>query len=181
MDEDGKIQKDVYNEAFTGYVKYMNALRKNEIISASWQSAESASICSMFANEKSSCVYLSYWWIQPLCNTIVNSKLAQKYGMENTYDAAHDEIIEWNTRIRGDGTNGSVNQKKARYLGDDAGIGYYTVIPFYMAKDALYIIDYLSKKLQNFSLFYGGEEGVDWTVIDRPPTAKRILQTTSSI
>ena len=96
VDEDGKIQKDVYNEAFTGYVKYMNALRKNEIISASWQSAESASICSMFANEKSSCVYLSYWWIQPLCNTIVNSKLAQKYGMENTYDAAHDEIIEWN-------------------------------------------------------------------------------------
>lgn len=172
VDEDGKIQKDVYNEAFTGYVKYMNALRKNEIISASWQSAESASICSMFANEKSSCVYLSYWWIQPLCNTIVNSKLAQKYGMENTYDAAHDEIIEWNTRIRGDGTNGSVNQKKARYLGDDAGIGYYTVIPFYMAKDALYIIDYLSKKLQNFSLFYGGEEGVDWTVIDPPADGK---------
>ena len=172
VDEDGKIQKDVYNEAFTGYVKYMNTLRKNEIISASWQSAESASICSMFANEKSSCVYLSYWWIQPLCNTIVNSKLAQKYGMENTYDAAHDEIIEWNTRIRGDGTNGSVNQKKARYLGDDAGIGYYTVIPFYMAKDALYIIDYLSKKLQNFSLFYGGEEGVDWTVIDPPADGK---------
>ena len=41
-----------------------------------------------------------------------------------------------------------------------------------MAKDALYIIDYLSKKLQNFSLFYGGEEGVDWTVIDPPADGK---------
>ena len=42
------------------------------------------------------------------------------------------------------------------YQGANDGISYYTAIPYYMAKDALYIIDFLSKKAQHFADYYGG-------------------------
>lgn len=168
VDDDGMIQFYIYHEGVEGYVEYMNMLRKANVLSASWQSSDAANICSNFANEANSCLFLTYWWVTPLCQTIVANGLLEEYGMTNDYDTAHDELIAWNTRIRGDGSYGSSEQEVAKHIGGTDGIAYYTVIPYYMAEDAVYIIDYLGKKLENYALFYGGEEGVDWVEVDAP-------------
>lgn len=168
VDENGEIQMYIYHEGVTKYLQYMNMLRKEGVISASWQSSSSADICNKFASEYNSCLFLTYWWLSPLCDTVVANGTMERYGMTNDYETVHDELLAWNTRIRGDGTYNSSVQEKAKHIGDASGVSYYTVIPFYMAEDAVYIIDYLSKKLQNFALFYGGEEGVDWKVVDAP-------------
>jgi hypothetical protein len=157
LNDENTIQPSIYHDSECAYVEYMHSLRQNNLISKNWQKDSDASCISAFSEENCSCYFTSYWWVQALINGIVNKgKLAQVDGLENTYRTIHDKALIWNTRIRGDGTQGSLNQEKAMYQGANDGISYYTAIPYYMAKDALYIIDFLSKKAQHFSDYYGG-------------------------
>lgn len=173
VDDDGNIQQYVFDESITRYVTYMNGLREAGILSDSWQQSSAEDICAKFATELNSCVYVSYWWVTPLINAVVaQGRLAAAAGVENTYQVAHDELIAWQLRVRGDGTSNSDVQEKAMLQGDDAGVSYYTVIPFYMAENAVYIIDFLAKKLEHFAEFYGGLEGVDWNKVDPPAGAE---------
>lgn len=179
VDDEGKVQLYVYDESCNDYVNYMQMYKQQKLLSDSWQNSTASDLCLKFANEQVSCVYMTYWWVTPLINAIVEQGVfAEKYGYENTYDSLHDEAVVWNTRVRGDGdwSNGEIsytapNQEKAMMHGGNDGVSYYTVIPYYMAKDALYIIDFLAKKLENFATYYGGEEGVHWNKVDAPAGA----------
>ena len=172
LDDDGNIQLYIYDESYDLYTEYMYNLKQQKILSDSWQNSSSDKICSDFASENNSCVYLSYWWVTPLVNAIVTQgKLAQVAGISNDYQTVHDEAIVWNTRVRGDGTSNSVVQEKARMQGGDDGVSYYTVIPYYMAENAVYIIDFLAKKLEHFAEYYGGLEGEHWVKVDAPEGA----------
>ena len=157
LDSDGNIQFYIYDDSIVKYAEYMHDLRNKGIISKNWQNMDQASAIASFANGNSSVTTIAYWWVESLVNSIVaKENLAQEAGVTNDYRTVHDEVIVWNTRLRGDGTSGSVNQDKARFIGDDNGVSYYTAIPYYMAEDALYVIDYLSKKMLYFANFYGG-------------------------
>lgn len=184
VDENGNIQKDIYSETIDNYVEYMHLLREDGILSTTWQNSSADAICLNFAQETHSVVSLSYWWVESLVNTVVTSgKVAESMGVTNNYQMVHDECIGWNTRLRMDEQMASTlnakdnfknveAQEKARLHGGDDGISYYTAIPYYMASDALYTIDYLSKKIQNFADYYGGEEGVHWNQTATPAGAK---------
>ncbi len=184
VDEDGKIQKDIFSETIDNYVEYMHSLRDDGILATTWQNSSADAICLNFAQETHSVVSLSYWWVESLVKTIVASnKIAASMNVSNDYQTVHDECIGWNTRLRMDeemaaALNAKDNfknveaQDKARLHGGDDGISYYTAIPYYMAGDALYTIDYLSKKMQHFADFYGGEEGKHWNLTETPEGAK---------
>lgn len=157
VDEDGNIQKDVFSDSYSNYVEYMHTLRENGCLSKNWQNLDQARCLADFENGNTSMTILPYWWVQSLVDGIVNvNKLATKRGVENNYQTVHDKVICWNTRLRGDGTSGSVVQEKARIQGSAAGAGYFTVIPYYMASTAVYTIDYLAKKALHYANFYGG-------------------------
>lgn len=157
VDDDGKIQMYIYHDSVTGYVNYMHELIKKGTISTNWQNTDQATAITNFAKGDASVTIMAYWWVESLVNTIVaKGDLAREAGVTNDYQTVHDQVICWATRLRGDGTNGSVNQEKARYIGGDNGVSYYTGIPYYMAEDAVYVIDYLAKKMLYFAEYYGG-------------------------
>ncbi len=171
VDENGKIQQYVYSPNVDKYVQYMHDLYSKGILSEAWQSESQDSANQKFATELNSCTYISYWNVTPLINAIVaqdkenGGQIASKLGITNDYETIKENVIKWVTRIRGDGTHGSANQDVARLEGDPGGVSYYTVIPAHKSDHALYIIDYLAKKMEAFGDFYAGVEGQHWNKI----------------
>ena len=169
VDENGKIQQYVFSENTTKYVQYMNKLRHEDILSKAWQNETQAGANQMFAQELNSCTYISYWNVTPLINAVVKQgNVAKSMGLttaQNNYAYIRDNAIKWGLRVKGDGSDGSKVQEMALLEGDPGGVSYYTVIPHYMAENALYIIDYLSKKIEAFADFYAGTEGTHWNKI----------------
>lgn len=170
VDENGKIQQYVYSDNVTEYVKYMNKLRREGVLSDAWQNESQAGANQKFAMELNSCTYISYWNVTPLINAIKDQgKIAASMGLDankNTYEYLRENAIKWVTRVRGDGSDGSKVQEIGMLEGDPGGVSYYTVIPYYMAEDALYVIDYLAKKMMAFADFYAGIEGTHWNKIN---------------
>lgn len=172
VDENGKIQQYVFSENTTNYALYMGKLRKADILSSAWQNEQQSTLNQNFAKENYSCVFTSYWHMIPLYNAIISiNQIPKKLGIPESsfvkidnmgnytpesYKIVKEQILGWQLRVRGDGTDGSVNQEKARIEGGSAGVSYYTVIPWYMADTALYTIDFLAKKMIYFAEFYGG-------------------------
>ena len=157
IDDNGNVQMYVFHESVTKYVNYMHDLRNKGIISKNWQNIDQASSIAAFANGNASVTTIAYWWVESLVNSIVaKGNLAKDANVTNDYQTVHDQVICWNTRLRGDGTAGSPVQEKARHIGGDNGVSYYTCIPYYMADTAMYVIDYLAKKMLYFSEYYGG-------------------------
>lgn len=197
LDENGNIQMYIYDKSVENYATYMHTLREQNIIPKQWQNIDQASSIAAMADGTASVTIMAYWWVESLVNSIVaKGTLATQANVTNDYQTVHDEVICWTTRIRGDGTSGSNNQAKAKRIGGDDGVSYYTAIPYYMAEDAMYVIDYLSKKLLYFAEYYGGiglskeemaakvtnegvtinddyiENNVHWIEVDAPQGAK---------
>lgn len=185
VDDEGKIQLYIYDDSVIDYAEYMNMLKRKGVLSASWQNSDAAKLCSNFADGLYSCVYMTYWWVTPLVKSVVEKgKIANELGITNDYQTVHDDGVSWNTRIRADGyswTNDVTGvtytapvHEKAKLHGGDDGVSYYTVIPWYMADEALNTIDFLAKKLESFAAWYGGEEGTHWNKVDAPAGAPDI-------
>ncbi len=173
LDESNQIQQYVFNDATAKYAEYMHDFFESGVLSKAWGNGSSSASCSNFANELCSVTYQPYWFVTALVNAIKSKNvIPQKLGVSNDFRTVHDECIAWTTRVRGDGTSGSQEQEKAMIHGGDAGVSYYTVIPNYMAKDALYIIDFLGKKIEHFDEYYGGLEGQHWNKTATPVGAK---------
>lgn len=172
--EDGKISQYIFSDKTTNYVEYMHKFYENGILSKAWSNGKSGDSCANFANELCSVTYLPYWWVSPLVEAIQKKNvIPPQLGIDKSdYRAIHDGCVAWTTRVRGDGTNGSENQAKPMIHGGDSGVSYYTVIPNYMAEDALYIVDFLAKKLEHFDEYYGGLEGTHWNATATPAGAK---------
>lgn len=173
LDDDGNIQKDIYSKNMDKFVTYLNGFYESGILSNDWTNGSSSASLSSFANENCSVTFQPYWYVDGLVNAIVSKgTIAENLGIDNDYRTVHDEAIAWTTRIRGDGTSGSYNQESAKLPGGDHGVSYYTVIPSYMAEYAVYIIDFLGKKMENYDEFYGGQEGTHWNRTETPAGAK---------
>lgn len=182
VDANGNIQQYIFSDNIMEYTKYMSGLKGDNIISNNWQKEEAAPACTKFGQGLYSCVFLPYWQVTPLLNACVKQNEKQEkdpdgaigqMGIPKGLDAQtiKNEYIAWSTRIRGDGSNGSINQEVARTEGGEAGVSYYTVIPSYMASTALYTIDFLSKKMEAFAAYYGGTEGVHFNRVEAPAGA----------
>lgn len=152
----GEIESFIYSDSFDKYIKYMNGLVKDNVLAASWATNLSSDILSNFTNENISVGYMSYWTIKPLYES-----MAATSRYETVEDAKKD--VAWQLRLRGDGTNGTVNQEKAKYRAS-IGNAYYMAIPVYMGQTAAYAIDWMDKKItdENYHALYGGLEGEAW-------------------
>ncbi len=175
VDDNGDIMQYVYSDNTTDYAMYMNMLRKENVLSKDWQSESASGINEKFAAELYSCVFLPYWNIEGLLQTIVSQQTIIKHlgasvDAIGTTDAEKYEWVKanaigWQLRVRGDGytflgddgeQHSCRTQTKARIEGGEAGVSYYTCIPAYMQDQALYVIDFLAKKMEYFGDFYGG-------------------------
>lgn len=173
VDENGKISQYIFSDEIAKYAEYMNGFYKSGVLSKAWGNGSSSASCNNFANELCSVTFQPYWYVTALVNAIASKNIIpQKMGLSNDFRVVHDQCIAWTTRVRGDGTNGSQNQEKAMIHGGDAGVSFYTVIPNYMAEYALYVIDFLGKKLEHFDEYYGGIEGTHWKPVATPEGAK---------
>lgn len=174
VDGDGNIQQMVFSDNTSAYAEYMNTLYKQGIISSAWRSGSTDSSILSFSSGLCSVTYLPYWYVTALIKAVAsNDVIPAALGIDSTdYRAVHDGCVLWTTRVRGDGTNGSVEQEKARHEGGEDGVSYYTVIPSYMAEYAVYVIDFLGKKLEAFDEFYGGIEGTHWNETETPEGAE---------
>ena len=184
VDENGKIQIKNYSPNMADYVMYMNYLYEKGIISSQWNGSSAATANQAFGDELHSCIYLPYWNVTALVNAIVaKDKIAKTMGVTNNFQTMHDEAIAWTLRIRGDGSSvthrgqtiACKDQEKALLPGDPGGISYYTVIPYYMAKNARHVINYLAKKMEAFATFFGGDEGKHWNALSEEEIAERDL------
>ena len=175
VDKNGQIQQYEFSEGTTMYAQYMHRIRYKGILSDAWQSETDAGLNSKFARQNYSCVSLPYWNVDDLINEIsavasvkYAGSLVEQLGIpenENTPENVKAKAIGWQLRIRGDGfsfetddkqTVTSPNQEVARIEGGNGGVSYYTVIPAYMQDKALYVVDFLAKKMEFFGEFYGG-------------------------
>ena len=174
VDENGKISQYIFSDRSLAYAEYMHEFYNNGILSKAWNNGDASQSCNKFANELCSVTFLPYWYVTPLIKAIAAKNLIpQKLGIDNTdYRAVHDGCVVWTTRVQGDGTHGSAVQSKPMLHGGDDGVSYYTVIPAYMAEYAVYIIDFLGKKLEYFDQFYGGIEGTHYIPCETPAGAK---------
>lgn len=156
-DEKGQIQEYIFHDSVSKYVEYMHELRNRSIISNNWQNSQDSASINTFASGECSVCTISYWWVESLVNGIVaKGSLAKDAGISNDYRSVHDNVICWHTRVQGDGSFDSPKQSAPMIQGGDDGVSYYTAIPYYMAKDAVYVIDYLAKKMLAFANYYGG-------------------------
>jgi len=177
MDEDDRVQSNFYSDAVMNYAVYMNQLLRDGIIPRGWQSLSSGAAMGHFAQERSSVIYLPYWEVIPLIEMVIDHShnILGRYNMvtgnetrEERYRIARNDLLRWNTKLRGDGTHGSVVQEEGMRFGGFGGSAWYVVIPLHMSRYALFTIHYMSVKLQNFNYFYAGLEGVDWNRVNAP-------------
>ncbi len=177
VDDEGQIQQYEFSPNATKYAQYMHMIRHQSILSDKWQNESGQGLYTKFARGAYSCVFLPYWNVTPLLDACVsyekkNGGKGIANGIEG-YDPAEDNnrdwlksnAIGWQLRLRGDGFTFTTDdgqkvscatQEKARIEGGPAGVSYYTVIPAYMQDKALYVIDFLAKKMLHFAEFYGG-------------------------
>ncbi len=201
VDANGEIQMYMYDESVTAYAEYMNKLYTGAILSDGWTTDSMDTAIKKFSSEYSSCIYVEYWYLISLCESMVSNKLA------TDYDDAHDNVIGWQTTIKGDGSFSFTYPKDYQtvtttgsYTSDLAGktytspvhenpvkaggfgsFGYITVIPQHMAEYALYTIDYIGKKMDCFESWYTGPTAYDddlpdgvtpyYEIIDAPSNA----------
>lgn len=160
-DENGKVTRDIYSDEMLNYIKYMNRLVRDNCLPANWDSAQDAQLMGWFTNENISVVHLPYWYVTPLCEQMTANK-ADKYP---TVEAARAGL-KWQTRIKGDGSDGSPVQEKGKLLVED-DIAYFITIPYQSRAQAAYTIDWMNTRItdENYRRFIIGEEGVSYEIV----------------
>ena len=158
INENGEIAHTMYDPQYKAYFKWLNTLCKDGIISRQQQSFSAVDIYQNLAKGDLGCGYLPYWYI----NSLV-SAMAASSDYSNEEEARNS--LGYSLTIKGDGTAGSVVQEKGKTLYYES-IGYYMVIPVYMAKYGAYAIDWMNTKIKTevYEGFRLGEEGVHYQV-----------------
>lgn len=159
-DEDNSIHNYIFSDQAVSYATYMNDLLRANILSPDWSGTTGSDVQSRFINGSISVAVMPYWHMKGVYESI-SAQNPSKYP--TAADAKAD--INWALRLRGDGTNGSIEQTTAKYR-SDRGIAYFLAIPSYMGKRAKYAIDFMNTKItdESYNLLYGGEENVHYQV-----------------
>lgn len=158
VNENGEIKHTMYDDNYKAYYKWLNKLCREGIISKQQQSFSAVDIYQNIAKGDLGCGYLPYWYI----NSLVGAMAATpEYASE---EEARNSL-GYSLTIKGDGTAGSAVQSVGKTLYYDS-IGYYMVIPVYMAKYGAYAIDWMNTKIKTevYEGFRLGEEGVHYEV-----------------
>ena len=168
-DENGNVKHAMYQDKYYDYMSYLNDLVVDKVISMEWEGYTGANIVSLFAQGNIGCGYMPYWNI----NSLVTS-LATRPEFANEDEARSS--LGWSLDVRGDGTNGSINQSKPKTLYYNS-IGYYISIPAHMAEYGAYVIDWCNQRITE-SAFEGyrlGDEGVHFNYVgDDDPDAIKV-------
>ena len=159
VNENNEVSHVMYSKQYQPYLKWLNSLVRDKIISAEWQGYTVSDILMNFSQGNLGCGYIPYWYI----NSLVTSLAANK-DFANEEEAR--EALDWSLTIRGDGTHGSAVQEKGKTLYYES-IGYYITIPVHMAEYGAYVIDWIDQRITD-SAFEGyrlGDEGVHYNVV----------------
>ncbi len=155
VDENNEIKSYIYHENYQDYLLYLNQLQRDSIISKEWQGYTQTNILNNFVNSKIGCGYLPYW----NANTLYESLAAVK-GI--TVEEAQ-KMVGIQLYCLGDGSFGSEVQSEPKFKAS-VQVAYFNAIPSYMAKDAVYIMDWLNKKITDeaYDLYVAGKKGVHY-------------------
>jgi len=158
--EEGKVTHVMYHENYLPYMKWLNQLQRDGVLSKEWEGFTGADIVQNFARGNLGCGYIPYWNINNLVSSLATSN-------EFASEEEARESIGWTLHVRGDGSHGTVVQEKAKSLYYQS-IGYYICIPKHMAEYGAYVIDWIDQRITDeaFEGYRLGDEGVHYNVVD---------------
>lgn len=169
--DNGEITPAIFSPNTEKYVTYLNSLNNSGVLARSWTTTVATNVLSNFTNENISVGVVSYWHVEPLKEMLMST---EKY--KNNREAV-DNLVAWNPTLRGDGTNGSYVQEKAK-VRNYQGCSYYCTIPVACAKDAAYVVDWMNTKVQEqaSTIQIVGEEGKHFEYVSKDdPDAVQLL------
>jgi len=161
-DENGQVKNYIYSDAADKYFKYMNEeITQKNCLPKNWDTAQGSQVMTWFTNENISVAQIPYWNFNPLCGQMAANP---KLGYASAEEARED--LGWATRIKGDGSYGSVVQEKGRMRGI-GDIGYMIALPVRAVNQAPYALDWMNQKIkdENYKAFLLGKEGVSHNII----------------
>lgn len=163
VDEKDGIMSYIYHDKYDDYLKYMNGLQRSGIITKEWQGYTQSHIVNNFVNEKIGCGYIPYWNVETLYESMA--------ATDGITVEESKEKIGFQLYCRGDGAFGTEVQTKAKFK-SGIQVAYFITIPNYMSMDAVYIMDWLNKKIENstYDLYSAGKKGVHYEEL----TAKEV-------
>lgn len=149
VDSDDKVKHYVESPKMLEYLNQMSAWVEKGYSAKSFVTTTSQNVMANLASGKISMGYLPYWYIDPLYEIMKGNGISDP-----------ESKIDWIYNL--EDTNG-----KMSYIQDEE-TAYYIAIPFYMAENAGYAIDWLDKKITDdmWTRMSIGEEGVHYNVVD---------------
>lgn len=153
----GKTEVRYYMDApgYADYVNYMAGLYKDGLIDKEVQTNDSSKAIQNFGSGKAGAIATSLWSVSSIAQTMKENNLIDSADVELPDDLAYLRSLK----------NADGEYKVYR----TSGYTYITAIPFYMAENAGYAIDWMNSKLtdkegaHNFRDIVLGEENVHWT------------------
>ncbi len=162
----GKTEVRFYMNAprYKEYVDYMNMLYSNGYIDLEVSTNDAAKCVSRFVNgytnkdgAKAGAYACSLWTVPSIVTGLESNGVVSKTEASGTLD-------NYLGYVRALKENASDEEKVAR----NGGYGYIAAIPYYMAENAGYALDWMNSKVKdteeedNFRQIVLGEEGVHW-------------------
>lgn len=159
---DGKTEVRFYMQApqYKDYVDYMSDLYKEGLIASDVQDKDSAKSILEFGSGKAGALATSLWSVGSVVETMVSNKIITE-AQSKAEDGVADKLLY----LRSLDEDGKVYRT--------SGYTYITAIPFYMAENAGYAIDWMNSKVTDtddnhiFREIVIGEEGVHWSYSER--------------
>ncbi len=151
---DGQTKVLYYMDSpnYADYVDYMADLYADGLIDTEVATNDSATAISKFTNDRAACISTSIWSVSSIVNGLVSGADA---------NTTQENLLGYLRALENED-----GEEHANRLG---GCSYVTCIPFYMAENAGYVIDWINEKLtdteeeHNFRDIVIGEEGYHWT------------------
>jgi putative aldouronate transport system substrate-binding protein len=148
-DENGEIKHYIESPEMLDYLNTMGDWVSKGYSANSFVTTTQQDVMSNLASGKISIGYLPYWYMNPLYS------IMEANGIQNS-----EAVIDWVLNLKND-------EGEYSYLSDEE-VSYYIVIPFYMAENSGYAIDWIDKKMTDelWTDMSIGQEGVHYNIVD---------------
>lgn len=155
VNDNNQVRSYIYHDKYDDYLKYLNGLQRESIISKEWQGFTQSDLIYKFVQGDISCGYIPYWNMNTIYDSIVAT---QGVSLEEAKEKCGFQLY-----CLGDGSFGTEVQEEPKYK-TKIDTSYFISIPRYMAEDAVYIMDWLNKKIapEAYDAYVGGQEGVHY-------------------
>lgn len=156
---DGKKEVRYYMEApgYADYIDYMADLYKSGLIDAEISTQKSADAIQKFTSGKAGAVATSLWSVSAIVTGLQSNGVITATEAKTT----QENVLGYLRSLK--------NEDGEYKVYRTSGYTYITAIPFYMAENAGYVIDWINSKLtdteeaHNFRTIVIGEEDTHWT------------------